>query len=151
MLPYILHYMKISHSQMQMENLSKINKANPSSNELSANDSTTIASKKVSITKKILENLDLDEDIDYLEYFVYNSYWTLRKCSSKLIDKIASNHSLLTYSNLRPFLEVDLQSSDWIKKYSYLIYFYIYLILEKDQSLLLELLVLVATSISNHI
>ena len=125
MLPYILHFMKISQNQTQMEEKSYTNKKNgsstgsPISNENSTNDSESniMTGKKSSIgIKKNLEKLDIDEDIDYLEYFVYNSYWTLRKCSSNLLDKISCLYSLTTFFILKPFLEVDLQSSDWIKK-----------------------------------
>lgn len=120
MLPYILHFMKISQNQMQMEDINcTINKSktgSPISNESSTNDSITIPNKKPSILKKNFNKLDIDEDIDYLEYFVYNSYWTLRKCSSKLLDKISCLYSITTYSIIKTFLEIDLQSSDWIKK-----------------------------------
>ena len=123
MLPYILHFMKISQNQTQMEEKSYTKKngsgsGSPVSNENSTNDSESNinALKKLSINKKNLDKLDIDEDIDYLEYFVYNSYWTLRKCSSNLLDKISCLYSLTTFFILKPFLEVDLQSSDWIKK-----------------------------------
>ena len=63
------------------------------------------------------ENLEKEnDDLDYLEYFVYNPDWTLRKCSSKLIDKISCIYSMQTLNYLKPFLENDLQCNDWIKK-----------------------------------
>jgi hypothetical protein len=121
MLPYILHFMKISQNQIKNGDINcNISNSNPRSNEGSTNDSTItlITSKKPSIIKKNfnLDKLDIDEDIDYLEYFVYNSYWTLRKSSSKLLDQISFLYSFTTFSIIKPFLEVDLQSSDWIKK-----------------------------------
>lgn len=64
-----------------------------------------------------IEDLDLNYDLDNLEYYVYNPYWTLRKCSSKLLDKISCIYSKQTVSILKPFLENDLQCDDWIKKY----------------------------------
>lgn len=111
--------MKISQNQMQMGEIninctiSKSNAGSPMSNE-SSNDSVT--SKRSYLPRKNLDKLDIDEDIDYLEYFVYNPYWTLRKCSSKLLDKISSIYPKTTLTVLKPFLEVDLQCSDWIKK-----------------------------------
>ena len=112
--------MKISQNQIKLGDINcTINKSNagsPMSNESSTNDSINLTNKKPSMIKKNLDKLDIDEDIDYLEYFVYNSYWTLRKCSSKLLDKISSLYTFTTFSIIKPFLEVDLQSSDWIKK-----------------------------------
>ena len=113
MLPYILHFMMISQNQMQMDINCSINKSY-GSNESSPNDS--FISKKSYPMKKKLDKLDIDEDIDYLEYFVYNPYWTLRKCSSKLLEKISSRYPIRSFTILKPFLENDLQCSDWIKR-----------------------------------
>jgi hypothetical protein len=115
--------MKISQNQIKLGdvncNISNSNAISPVS-ETSTNDSINFPtiSKKPSILKKNFnsDKLDIDEDTDYLEYFVYNSYWTLRKCSSKLIDQISFLYPFTTFSIIKPFLEVDLQSSDWIKK-----------------------------------
>jgi len=90
---------------------------NISSNESSPSNS--FSSKKSSFkTKKNinLENIDLENDLNYLEFYVYNPYWTLRKCSSKLLDKISCIYSKLILTILKPFLENDLQCEDWIKK-----------------------------------
>ena len=113
MLPYILHFMKISQNQMQME---EKDCTGGSSRSILSSINDSITSKKSYPMKKNLDKLDVDEDVDYLEYFVYNSYWTLRKCSSKLLDKISCIYSKDTFTILKPFLEVDLQCSDWIKR-----------------------------------
>jgi hypothetical protein len=113
--------MKISQNQIINGDINctinNNNDRNSISNEVSTNDSIiTLKNKKTSFTKKILNKLDLEEDIDYLEYFVYNSYWTLRKSSSKLLDKISYLYSSTTFCIVKTFLENDLQSSEWIKK-----------------------------------
>lgn len=112
--------MKINQNQIQMEkNIVSLNNSNSSPNsneEFSTNDSMTINNRKYSTLKKIINNLDLDQDFDYIEYFVYNSQWNLRKCASKLLDKISCIYSNLTFSILKPFLEVDLQCQDWLKR-----------------------------------
>jgi transportin-1 len=46
----------------------------------------------------------------------YNPNWTLRKCCSKLIDKLSNLYSLKVYEIVKPFLENDMQHSDWIIK-----------------------------------
>ncbi len=107
--------MKISRDEIEfVENIS--------SNESSPNNSFT--SKKPSSCFKSnknvnVDNLDLDNDLDNIEFYVYNPYWTLRKCSSKLLDKISCIYSKLTLNIIKPFLENDLQCEDWIKKYFY--------------------------------
>ena len=89
--------------------------------KISQNDTHKITDKNKILPKnsklKNDENLEKEnDDLDYLEYFVYNPDWTLRKCSSKLIDKISCIYSMQTLNYLKPFLENDLQCNDWIKK-----------------------------------
>ena len=89
--------------------------------KISQNDTHNIGDKNKILPKnsksKNAENLEKEnDDLDYLEYFVYNPNWTLRKCSSKLIDKISCIYCMQTLNYLKPFLENDLQCNDWIKK-----------------------------------
>jgi len=88
----------------------------------SSNDSDSTRSNSLNYQNKNkgnninIENLDINNDVDYLEFYVYNNYWTLRKCSSKLLDKISDKYPKLTLSVLKSIMENDLQSEDWIKK-----------------------------------
>lgn len=116
MLPYILHYMKISKKEIKIVE-SKSNNERTLKNSLYGVKKHDKFNK--SLANKNFENIDFDEDLDYLEYFVYNPYWTLRKCSSKLVDKISCIYSKQTLYILKAFLESDLQCNDWIKKYFY--------------------------------
>lgn len=62
-------------------------------------------------------NKDLDENPDYLEYFTYNNYLTLRKSSAKLLEKISMVQPQEVFFIIKPNLEVELQNEyDWINK-----------------------------------
>jgi len=63
-----------------------------------------------------LENSEKENAFDKLDYFIYNNYWTLRKCSSKLLDKLSFIYPRQILSILKPILENDLQCNNWIKK-----------------------------------
>jgi hypothetical protein len=47
---------------------------------------------------------------------VYNPNWTLRKCCSKLIDKLSFKFPQLVFEIIRPHLENDMQNNNWIIK-----------------------------------
>ena len=100
--------MKISQVEIQM-----VESSNESSPNISFNSKRNLNKNKTNFK---IEDMDLNYDLDNLEYYVYNPYWTLRKCSSKLLDKISCLFSKQTVSILKPFLENDLQCDDWIKK-----------------------------------
>jgi transportin-1 len=64
-------------------------------------------------TKALQEEKDQinDESVE-----IYNPNWTLRKCCSKMLDKLSYIYSIQVISILIPYLEVDLMSKDWITK-----------------------------------
>ena len=102
--------MKISRIEIEVVDSESSSGNNSSSSYLSFN----YKNKNKSVIK--IENLDIYNDVDYLDSYVYNNYWTLRKCSSKLLDKISCKYPKQTLLVLKPFIENDLQCEDWIKK-----------------------------------
>jgi hypothetical protein len=103
--------MKISRIEIEVVDSESSSGSNSTS---SSSNSLNYQTKNKSNIK--IENLDINNHVDYLDFYVYNNYWTLRKCSSKLLDKISCKYPKLTLSVLKPFLENDLQCEDWIKK-----------------------------------
>ena len=53
-----------------------------------------------------------EEGSDY-----YNPNFTLRKCCSKIIDRLSHLIPKKTFEILLPHLEVGIQSNDWLIKY----------------------------------
>lgn len=102
--------MKISRIEIEVVD----SETNSGNNSTSSSNSFNIPNKNKSNIN--IENLDINNDVDYLDFYVYNDHWTLRKCSSKLLDKISCKYPKLTLFILKPFLENDLQCDDWIKK-----------------------------------
>lgn len=47
----------------------------------------------------------------------YNPNLTLRKCASRLLDRISVLYPKLACDFAKPILEIELQCEDWIKKY----------------------------------
>jgi len=86
--------------------------------------SLDIENKEYSIREKlsIEETDDMDkfdndvEEIDEEAAESNNPNWTLRKCCSKLLDKLSSEFPHIVFDVLRPFLETDIQHKDWIIK-----------------------------------
>ena len=60
------------------------------------------------------ETEDLKEEQD-LEG--YNPNWTLRKCSSKVLDQLSIMYPEQVYEILKNYLEVEMQHEDWLIKY----------------------------------
>lgn len=56
------------------------------------------------------------EELDDEEMANYNSNWTLRKCCSKLLDKLSNVFSETVIEVLKGYLENDIQNKDWIIK-----------------------------------
>lgn len=57
-----------------------------------------------------------DDDEEDTEGEGYNPNWTLRKCCSKLLDKLSRIfHDIIT-DTVKPFLEADMQDPDWVVK-----------------------------------
>lgn len=102
--------MKISRIEIEVVE----SETNSGNNSTSSSNSFNYQNKNKSNIN--IESLDINNDVDYLDFYVYNNYWTLRKCSSKLLDKISCKYPKLTLSILKPFLENDMQCEDWIKK-----------------------------------
>jgi hypothetical protein len=65
---------------------------------------------------KEAEEADLDDEIEDKKGQIYNPNWTLRKCASKLYDRISVLFPKMTIDHSKPILENDLQSQEWIKK-----------------------------------
>lgn len=57
-----------------------------------------------------------DEELNEKSGQSYNPNWTLRKCSSKVIERISILSPKLTIDLSKQILESDLQCQDWIKK-----------------------------------
>lgn len=62
------------------------------------------------------EETDIEEEIEEKKGQSYNPNWTLRKCASKLYDRISVLFPKLSIDYSKPILENDLQSQEWIKK-----------------------------------
>ncbi len=62
------------------------------------------------------EETDIEEEIEVIKGQSYNPNWTLRKCASKLYDRISVLFSKLSIEYSKPILENDIQSQEWIKK-----------------------------------
>ncbi len=82
-----------------MDNKTKINKAN----------------------KNTIDDVDDEEVNEEINGEYYNPNWTLRKCASKLFDRISILFPKLSISYSKPILEIEIQSQDWIKKYIFVI------------------------------
>jgi transportin-1 len=57
------------------------------------------------------EDIDIDEDSEG-----YNPNFTLRKCCSKILDRLSHIYSAKLYDIIKPILENDMQSQDWLVK-----------------------------------
>lgn len=104
--------MKISRTEIEVVDSESNTGSNSSSSSSSSFNYPTKNNSNID-----LEKLDINNNIDYLDSYVYNNFWTLRKCSSKLLDKISCKYPKSTLFIIKPFLENDLQCEDWIKKY----------------------------------
>jgi transportin-1 len=86
--------------------------------------SIDIENKEYSVREKLAveETDDMDEfdhvteELDEEAAESYNPSWTLRKCCSKLLDKLSLEFPKIIFDVLRPFLETDMQHKDWIIK-----------------------------------
>lgn len=68
------------------------------------------------IQDKETEESDLEDEIEDKKGQSYNPNWTLRKCASKLYDRISVLFPKLTIDYSKSILENDLQCQEWIKK-----------------------------------
>jgi transportin-1 len=59
-----------------------------------------------------MQHQDFNED----NMEMYNPNWTLRKCSSKILDRLSNLFPLQVINTLIPFLENDLKSKEWAIK-----------------------------------
>jgi transportin-1 len=97
-LPYVLQYMKLTPNDISgMENKNK--KEDKDNREGST-----------------LELEDLEEIEEVKDVEGYNTNWTLRKCCSKLLDKLSSIYPDEVYAYIKPYLETDMQNTDWLVK-----------------------------------
>lgn len=62
------------------------------------------------------EETDIEDEIEDKKGQSYNPNWTLRKCASKLYDRISVLFPKLCSDYSKPILEVELQSQEWIVK-----------------------------------
>lgn len=99
-MPYFLHYTRLTQNDMC---------------------SLDVENKEYSSKDKLqLEEEDGDENfVDELDEECaksYNPSWTLRKCCSKILDKLSIEFSETVFEVLKPYLENDMQDNDWIIK-----------------------------------
>lgn len=62
------------------------------------------------------EENDSEDELEEKSGQAYNPNWTLRKCVSKILDRISIVFPKLTVDYSKLILENDLQCQDWIKK-----------------------------------
>jgi hypothetical protein len=97
------------HNQNSQNNQNTQNAQNAQTQiQQSQNEKNQIQSEK---------NIEEDDDINLDEEMEgYNPNWTLRKCCSKIIDKISHLFSAKLFDIIKPILENDMQHSEWIVK-----------------------------------
>ncbi len=63
-----------------------------------------------------IDEVEFDEDGERKKDESYNPNWTLRKCASKLLDKLSLLFPSIVFQHTMPILECELQSKEWIKQ-----------------------------------
>ena len=84
-------------------------------NDISGLDNKSFSANNTRSEHSVNENNedDLDEDENVAGY---NPNWTLRKCCSKLIDKLSNIYPEHVLEIIKPVLENDIQHQDWLIK-----------------------------------
>jgi len=84
-------------------------------NDISGLDNKSFSANNTRLENSVNENneddLEEDENVEG-----YNPNWTLRKCCSKLIDRLSNNWPEPILEIIKPVLENDIQHQDWLIK-----------------------------------
>jgi transportin-1 len=80
--------------------------------EIENSSCTKISNSEQSKTDE--DDLDSDEPILEEDIETYNKSWSLRKCSSKILEKFSVLWPSETLTYIQPYLESEIQHKDWI-------------------------------------
>lgn len=65
-------------------------------------------------SERDIDDIDSDDQIFEEDIETYNKIWSLRKCSSKILEKFSVLWPNETLVYIQPFLEIEIQHKDWI-------------------------------------
>ena len=82
--------------------------------EYSSNKNRINSDTSTKRSERDIDDIDSDEQIFEEDIETYNKIWSLRKCSSKILEKFSVLWPNETLVYIQPFLEIEIQHKDWI-------------------------------------
>ena len=85
---------------------------------LTQGDLCGIDNKSNNGSNKTIDNEDEEDEKETDGSDYYNPNFTLRKCSSKIIDALSNLFPKEVYENINQHLETGMQNQNWLVKYN---------------------------------